>query len=105
MTRYIQLILILIMGLSLGFWIGRHKESQLKVDSTSVSERKPLYYRHPMNPQVTSTTPAKDEMGMDYVAVYAEAASFNRDIAKIRQNSVLPASDGSSGHFARAEKG
>ncbi|TAN52529.1 MAG: efflux RND transporter periplasmic adaptor subunit [Methylococcaceae bacterium] len=39
--------------------------------STAV-EKKPLYYRHPMNPAVTSPTPAKDEMGMDYTPVYAE---------------------------------
>lgn len=36
------------------------------------SARKPLYYRNPMNPGVTSSVPAKDEMGMDYVPVYAE---------------------------------
>ncbi|MDD5630539.1 MAG: efflux RND transporter periplasmic adaptor subunit [Methylococcales bacterium] len=72
MIRVILLLVILIVGLSLGFWIGRHNELPLTLGSTLVSERKPLYYRHPMNPQVTSTTPAKDEMGMDYVAVYAE---------------------------------
>jgi membrane fusion protein, copper/silver efflux system len=32
----------------------------------------PLFYRAPMNPDVTSPVPAKDEMGMDYVPVYAE---------------------------------
>ena len=75
MTRAILLLVILILGLSLGFWIGRHNEIPLALDSTSVSERKPQYYRHPMNPQVTSPTPTKDEMGMDYVAVYAEDSS------------------------------
>jgi len=30
-----------------------------------------LFYRHPMRPDVTSPTPAKDEMGMDYVPVRA----------------------------------
>jgi len=35
-------------------------------------ERTPLYYRHPMNPQVTSPEPKQDEMGMDYVPVYEE---------------------------------
>ena len=30
------------------------------------------YYRNPMNPKVTSPVPMKDEMGMDYVPVYAE---------------------------------
>jgi RND family efflux transporter MFP subunit len=37
-------------------------------------ERKLLFYRHPMNPQVTSQTPSKDEMGMDYVPVYEDEA-------------------------------
>jgi len=35
------------------------------------AERKVLFYRNPMNPAVTSPTPAKDEMGMDYIPVYA----------------------------------
>jgi Cu(I)/Ag(I) efflux system membrane fusion protein len=34
--------------------------------------RKPLYYRNPMDPNRRSPVPAKDEMGMDYVPVYAE---------------------------------
>jgi len=34
--------------------------------------RKILFYRNPMNPNVTSQTPAKDEMGMDYVPVYED---------------------------------
>jgi Cu(I)/Ag(I) efflux system membrane fusion protein len=33
----------------------------------------PIYYRHPHDPQRTSPTPRKDEMGMDYVPVYADA--------------------------------
>ncbi len=32
--------------------------------------RRILYYRDPMNPQITSPTPKKDPMGMDYVPVY-----------------------------------
>ncbi len=35
-------------------------------------EREILYYRHPHNPKVTSSVPAVDEMGMDYVPVYAD---------------------------------
>jgi len=37
-------------------------------------ERKVLFYRNPMNPSITSPTPAKDEMGMDYVPVYEDEA-------------------------------
>jgi Cu(I)/Ag(I) efflux system membrane fusion protein len=36
------------------------------------SGKKLLYYRNPMNPQVTSPVPMKDQMGMDYVPVYEE---------------------------------
>jgi membrane fusion protein, copper/silver efflux system len=36
-------------------------------------ERKPLYYRSPMDPSITSDLPRKDNMGMDYIPVYAEA--------------------------------
>jgi membrane fusion protein, copper/silver efflux system len=32
--------------------------------------RKILFYRNPMNPQVISPVPIKDQMGMDYVPVY-----------------------------------
>ncbi len=36
--------------------------------------RSVLFYRNPMNPSVTSPVPMKDEMGMDYVPVYADEA-------------------------------
>jgi len=38
-------------------------------------EKKILFYRNPMNPEITSDVPAKDSMGMDYVPVYEEAES------------------------------
>ena len=40
--------------------------------ATPASERKPVKYRHPMNPTIFSDTPAKDDMGMDYIPVYAD---------------------------------
>lgn len=36
-------------------------------------ERRILFYRNPMDPSVTSDSPTKDAMGMDYVPVYEEA--------------------------------
>lgn len=48
-----------------------------KVDSASVkktAERKVVFYRHPMRPDVSSPVPAKDEMGMDFIPVYQEDA-------------------------------
>ncbi|MFH1552374.1 MAG: efflux RND transporter periplasmic adaptor subunit [Candidatus Omnitrophota bacterium] len=35
-------------------------------------ERKILFYRNPMNPDITSKVPTKDSMGMDYIPVYEE---------------------------------
>src|SRR5262245_18548422 len=36
--------------------------------------RKIVGYRHPMRPAVVSPTPAKDEMGMEYVPIYEVAS-------------------------------
>ena len=41
--------------------------------SSRSGEREILFYRNPMNPEITSPVPAKDEMGMEYVPVYADA--------------------------------
>jgi len=38
-------------------------------------DRKIVGYRHPMKSDVVSPTPAKDEMGMDYVPIYEETPS------------------------------
>jgi multidrug efflux pump subunit AcrA (membrane-fusion protein) len=38
--------------------------------------RKILFYRNPMNPQVTSPVPMKDQMGMDYVPVYEQETAL-----------------------------
>ena len=40
--------------------------------AAGTSERKILFYRSPMDANQTSPTPRKDEMGMDYVPVYAD---------------------------------
>ncbi|MDH3813670.1 MAG: hypothetical protein OEV48_04245, partial [Acidobacteriota bacterium] len=37
-------------------------------------DREILFYRNPMDPSVRSEVPRKDEMGMDYVPVFAEEA-------------------------------
>ncbi len=42
--------------------------------STAKTDKKIIFYRNPMDPQVTSPVPMKDSMGMDYAPVYAEGA-------------------------------
>ncbi len=46
---------------------------RLSRDASS-GEREILFYRNPMDPTITSPVPAQDEMGMDYLPVYADEA-------------------------------
>ncbi|MDX8130329.1 efflux RND transporter periplasmic adaptor subunit [Methylomonas sp. OY6] len=66
-------VLTLLIGIAGGFWLADKPQPMEK--TVSVAEHKPRFYRHPMNPKVTSPTPAKDEMGMDYLPVYADEVS------------------------------
>ena len=45
----------------------------LQQDGSAATENKILFYRNPMNPEVTSDKPMQDDMGMDYVPVYENA--------------------------------
>ncbi len=48
------------------------KLTPVKNSNQNSGERKILFYRNPMNPNIISDTPQKDEMGMDYVPVYED---------------------------------
>lgn len=49
------------------------------------SEREVLYYQHPHNPTIRSDEPRKDEMGMDYIPIYAgdEGRDDDPDVLRI----------------------
>jgi Cu(I)/Ag(I) efflux system membrane fusion protein len=75
-TTVAVLAAVLVAGVAGGFWLGRMQSHPSMPTAAAESEaRKILFYRNPMNPEVTSPVPAKDEMGMDYVPVYADAGS------------------------------
>ena len=59
----------ILLGLGAG-WFVFHSSFK----SETSNDRKILYYRDPMNPQITSSTPKKSSDGMDFVPVYAEAS-------------------------------
>jgi len=67
---FITAILSIVIGLAAGWLIFRPAS-----ESDKQSERTILYYRDPMNPQITSETPKKSSDGMDFVPVYGEASS------------------------------
>ncbi|MHB1687395.1 MAG: efflux RND transporter periplasmic adaptor subunit [Ignavibacteriaceae bacterium] len=89
-TIIITGIISILIGLGGGWLIFKNHTSTSSVKS---SERKILYYRSPMNPTETSPVPMKDNMGMDYVPVYADQSnsSGERKIAyyKSPMDSIL----------------
>ncbi len=77
---FISAILMLALGISIGIWLaGQKPEDGHTIDSFETQN--PLFYRHPMNPSVTSPVPVKDDMGMPYVPVYAEDYTETTDVA------------------------
>lgn len=93
-------ILALLIGGGGGYWISYGKPTGSATTQPAASERKVLFYRNPMNPAITSPAPTKDEMGMDYVPVYAEdgqpkerKALFYRNPMNPEITSPLPAKD------------
>ena len=91
MTRStVALIGILLLGVAGGgYWLGRSHGGAAPAGESEKAPSKVLFYRNPMNPSVTSPVPAKDEMGMDYVPVYAEEAPGERKVLFYR-NSMNP---------------
>ncbi|MBI5286342.1 MAG: efflux RND transporter periplasmic adaptor subunit [Deltaproteobacteria bacterium] len=82
---WVIIIILVAIGLSSGvvvtkYFLGNYlpnltdigKLWQKESPTSKKEERKILFYRHPMNPSITSPTPQKDEMGMDYIPVYQE---------------------------------
>ncbi|MCH8250721.1 MAG: efflux RND transporter periplasmic adaptor subunit, partial [Proteobacteria bacterium] len=70
---------MLAVGLVFGYWFAG--ESGDAPSAASGDARQPLFYRNPMNPLVTSPVPAKDAMGMEYIPVYADDDSNEKDSA------------------------
>jgi len=64
-------IITLTLGIGGGYWFATQRTPNSEQQSVTKGKEKPLFYRSPMNPSVTSKIPAKDNMGMDYVPVYA----------------------------------
>jgi len=91
-------LLMLGVGLGTGYGISIFKGQSTATKDNAVV---PLFYRNPMNPEVTSPVPVKDAMGMDYVAVFAppekDASAreilFYRNLMNPTATSPIPAKD------------
>lgn len=58
-------------GIAGGYWFATDSTSSRGMKQESSDSRKVLFWRNPMNPAITSPVFTQDEMGMDYIAVYA----------------------------------
>ena len=83
-TTVLVTAVTIIVAVGIGYSLGTRKtEGGKPLPASSSSERKLLYYRHPMGLPDTSPVPKKDSMDMDYIPVYegedsASAATENQ---------------------------
>lgn len=97
-------------GLGIGYVLSEQKILMSEADETvapltSVTKNKeaPLFYRNSMNPSVTSPVPAKDSMGMDYVAVYAEDNEKEAVLGTVKIDPVMVQNIGVRTSFVKRE--
>ncbi|HUT41910.1 MAG TPA: efflux RND transporter periplasmic adaptor subunit [Gammaproteobacteria bacterium] len=68
-------LIALVLGGGGGYWVasylGSHGGAPGVDAEMAGAGPEVLFYRNPMNPAITSPVPAQDEMGMDYIPVYA----------------------------------
>ena len=89
-NRLIMTVVVtLVLGTGLGYWLGQSRATDVSSSAASNEPEQPLYFRHPMNPTVTSPVPAKDSMGMDYIPVFADEASGGEIAGTVRIDSVV----------------
>ncbi len=81
MNKYhFGIIVTLLVGIGAGIWMSGYQsqipwfvpELRESVAAGKNEGRKPLFWRNPMNPAITSPVFTQDEMGMDYLPVYAD---------------------------------
>ncbi|MBL3600051.1 MAG: efflux RND transporter periplasmic adaptor subunit [gamma proteobacterium endosymbiont of Lamellibrachia anaximandri] len=82
MNKYpIGLTAALLVGIGAGVWLNGYPPQipwtvpgveAAVAAPVKVEGKKPLFWRNPMNPAITSPVFTKDEMGMDYLPVYAD---------------------------------
>jgi Cu(I)/Ag(I) efflux system membrane fusion protein len=81
-----------LLGLNAAFlywWTQRSGPASSETAASAPSEKKILFYRHPMQPSITSKVPSKDEMGMDYIPVY-EGDEGNTNSSTVEGRASFP---------------
>ncbi|HEB63560.1 MAG TPA: efflux RND transporter periplasmic adaptor subunit [Gammaproteobacteria bacterium] len=90
----VAVIAALGVGFAAGSWVAMHEppspEMAEMMDNQPL-DRKVLFYRNPMNPAITSPVFMQDEMGMDYIAVYADEDKPKEKEVLFYRNPMNPA--------------
>lgn len=72
-TTMIAVLVALAVGAGGGYLLAPSTTPENSTNADDMKQApKVLFYSNPMNPAITSPVPAQDEMGMDYLPVYAE---------------------------------
>lgn len=72
-----------------GHWMsGSNVAHQMNESKTAPSEREVIFWRNPMNPAITSPTFMQDEMGMDYIPVYANGGGNDEPAGTVTIDAV-----------------
>ena len=91
-TVMVAILVALAVGGGGGYWFAsRMAADGVNMTGNAEENRKPLFYRNPMNPAITSPVPAQDEMGMDYIPVYADNDKPKERKALFYRNPMNPA--------------
>ncbi|NOQ63352.1 MAG: efflux RND transporter periplasmic adaptor subunit [Methyloprofundus sp.] len=77
LMTFIIAFTMLLTGLASGYWLANQQSNQTL--AKKIISKKILFYRNPMNSEVTSATAMQDSMGMDYIPVYEENFSHQKD--------------------------
>lgn len=76
-------VTMLMLGGIGGYWLATTKQIERQA-TTNTIEQKILFYRNPMNPDITSAVPAKDSMGMDYIPVYKDKSDDTAPVGTVK---------------------
>ncbi len=90
----VAVIAALGVGFAAGSWVAMHEPPSAEMAEMmegKSTEREVLFYRNPMNPAITSPVFMQDDMGMDYIAVYADEGKPKEKEVLFYRNPMNPA--------------
>ncbi len=79
----ITAVAALAIGTAAGYWLAPSGSDQLQSANQPSAKPEALFWRNPMNPAITSPVFTQDEMGMDYIPVYADGSGGDAPVGTV----------------------